>query len=283
MRSLIFPIAIIIGATIGSTGSTKAETGLTFKVGLGYEFLSQEFFLDSLVSSGADSLAARTELRTTYLDDFKGQITLNYLPHGDYRFEMRSVLEQTPDQSRIRLTTDFRPRLGAIKLEWNSEIEWRDGPVDSVNGDPGYLSGNGRAKLVLPVSKSLSLWGQARSDFVRFDSAGYGTFDYHRFGGQFGMSQRLSSFSSLTLNLFVMNREVPDTTDQDYLSYGLDGSVFGFYDQGEVDAIGRYETRDYDRVGDLGDYCRFAISVRNRHNIRGAVCACEELEIETIR
>lgn len=273
---------MVLILAIGSTGSTKGDTGLTIKAGFGYEFLSQEFFLDSLEFSGADSLETTTALKTTYLDDVKGQLSLSYLPYEDYRLELRSVLEQTPDQFRFRLNADYRPRFGSAGLDWNSEIEWRDDNSSSISGNMGYLAGNTRAKLMLPISSSSKIRVQVKSDFVRFDSAGFGAFDYYRLGGQLGISQRVGTFSTLTGSAFIMSRAVPDTTDLDYLSYGLDGTFFGIYGQGELDALGRYEIRDYDRDRNVGDYRRLELSARNRHRLGRKYFLREELEIEAL-
>jgi len=257
-------IILALGVTIGSIGSTDAETGLKIKVGLGYEYLSQEFFLDSITSSilsdtlaGADSLEVSAALKTTYLDDFKGQLTLSYLPFDDYRLEVRSSLEQTPNQFRLRLATNYRPRIGSVSVDWSSEIERRYDNPDSSEADDGYISGYGRVKLAFPISRALSLWSVLRTDFVSFDSAGPGIFDYHRVGGQLGMSHTFRNFSLLSLDLFAMNREVPDSSAQD-------------------------ETRDYERSGDLGDYRRGEIIVRNKHSLGGPFFAREELEIEAL-
>ena len=283
-------LILALGVTIGSIGSTDAETGLKIKVGLGYEYLSQEFFLDSVTSSilsdtlaGADSLEVSAALKTTYLDDFKGQLTLSYLPFDDYRLEVRSSLEQTPNQFRLRLATNYRPRIGSVSVDWSSEIERRYDNPDSSEVDDGYFSGYGRAKLAFPVSSVLSLWSVLRTDFVSFDSAGPGIFDYHRVGVQLGMSHTFRNFSLLSLDLFAMNREVPDSSAQDYLSYGLEGSFFGFYTRGQIDAVMRFETRDYERTKDLGDYRRGEIIVRNKHSLGGSFFAREELEIEALR
>jgi hypothetical protein len=273
---------LIIAAIIGSTGSTRAEAGLKFRAGVGYEFLSQEFFLDSLAQAGADTLEISTQLKTIYLDDFKGRLNIDYLPYADYRLEIRSVIEQSPDQYRLRLATNYRPRFGPVRFDWSSELERRDGTIDSVLGDPGYLSGSGRAKLSLALSDRFTIWSRAKSDFVQFDSVGLGTFDYYRLGGELGVSQRFNDFSSLSLAVFTIGREVSDTTDLDYQSYGLDGSLYKFYSRGEVNLLWRYETRDYDRSAEAGDYRRAELSARNRHSLSRTIFAIEELRVENI-
>ena len=271
------------GITLGSIRSTVAETGLTVRTGLGYEYMSQEFFLDTQELSGSDSLELSTQLKTTYLDDFKGQVTLSYAPYDDYRLELRGVAEQTSDQLRLRLSTDYRPTLGSVKLNWSAEVERRNDRSTGSDVDYGYVSGYGRAKITVPVWKAVSLWAALRSDFVYFDSIQPDLYDYYRAGGQLGMVHTFSDFSSLNVNLFVTGREVARSVDQDYLNSGLEGLFFGFYAQGQVDALMRYEIRDYEQEAELGDYRRAEFTIANKHSLRERFFAREELEIETLR
>ena len=283
MRALFSVLIVSICTTTSWVGSTWAGTGLSLKAGLGYEFMSQEFFLDSLESVGLDSVEIGAALKTTYLDDVKGRLSLDYIPHEDYRLELRGAYEQAPDQFRLRLSSNYRPKLGTVSLDWSSELERRDGSTASADGDQGYLSGNGRAKLTVPVSSVVSLRGQLRSDFVQFDSAGEYAFNYWRFGGQVGVLHYFSNFSSLSVDLFSMNRQVDQFSHQDYRSSGLEGSFFGFYSGGEIDAAIRYETRDYNRSPAVGDYRRSELAARNKHCLGGSFFAMEELRIEAVR
>jgi len=270
------------GIMLGSIGSTNAENNLTVRTGLGYEYMSQEFFLDAQELYGSDSLELTTQLKTTYLDDFKGQLTLNYTPYDDYRLELRGSAEQTPNQLRLRLSTNYRPTLGSVKLNWSAEVERRDDQSDKSDGNYGYVSGYGRSKVTVPVSKALSIWGALRTDFIYFDTIQTDMYDYYRIGGQLGMTHTFSNFSSLTLNLFMTGREVSLSVEQDYLSSGLEGSFFGFYARGQMDALIRIETRDYEQEADLGDYRRVELMIANRHSLSERIFAREELEIETL-
>jgi hypothetical protein len=69
---------LILVLLLGIVSPVLAGGDFSFKAGLGYEFISQEFFLDSLAEIGADSLATITSLKTTYLDDIRGQLSLTY-------------------------------------------------------------------------------------------------------------------------------------------------------------------------------------------------------------
>jgi len=267
---------------LGSTGSTPAETGLRLTAGVGYDYLSQDFYLDSLARTGSDSLDIIASLKTTYLNDFKGRLALDFVPYDDYRLDMKGVFEGAKDTYRFRFFSNWRPSIRSLRFDWSSEIDWRDGPVDVEEGDPGYLSGNGRLRLSLPISRSVSLWSRAKGDFVVFDSAGLEVYDYYRLGGEAGMSHVFGGFSSLSVSTFFMRRRVSDAPDQDYSSIGFDGSLLAFYARGEIDVLSHYESRDYNRPDGLDDYSRLELDVRNRHTLGRAFFAREELELEAI-
>jgi hypothetical protein len=268
---------------LGASGSTKAESGLNIKTGFGYEYMSQKFFLDSLQYSGVDTVAVTTALNTTYLDDIKGYVGIDYVPYEDYRLELRSTFEQTPEQSRVRLNTDFRPRLGVWSLNYSSELDWRDGAIEQGEDDEGYLSGYGRARLSLATSREFSVWGQFKGDFVRFDQPRETAFDYHRYDGQFGITYDFSSLSTLTASFFAGGRQVTSNQDQDYGRLGLEASFLSFYGGGDLDLLASYEKRDYDRPDDLGDYQWFELTGRHRHDLAERLFAREEFEFEDIR
>ena len=259
-----------------------AESGLNIKTGFGYEYMSQKFFLDSLNYSGVDTVAVTTALNTTYLDDIKGYVGIDYIAFEDYRLELRSTFEQTPDQSRVRLNTEYRPRIGALSLSWSSELDWRDGPVELGEDDEGYLSGYGRAKLALKTSREFSVWGQFKGDFVRFDQPRETAYNYHRFDGQFGIAYDFSSLSTLTASVYAGGRRVTSDQAQDYGRLGLEASLLSFYSGGEIDLLASYERRDYDRPDDLGDYQWLELTGRHRHDLAARLFAREEFDFEDI-
>jgi hypothetical protein len=224
-----------------------------------------------------------TTLKTTYLDDFKGQLSLTYVPFADYRLEVRSTFEQTEDQYRVRSYANHRAKLGSLGLDWNIELDRGDGSFDAAGVDLGYLWGYGRARLSLPLSPQTSVWARLKSDLVRFDSAREGASNYVRLGGQLGIQKYFDNFSSMSGNLFYVARDVSASTSDDYSSLGIEGYWLGFYGGGEADVITSLEIRDYDASGDLDDYLRAELTARNRHHLGTSTFLREELEIELIR
>ena len=246
---------LVLGNFIIGGVCPVSASDLLLRAGAGYEFISQEFFLDSLERSGLDSLEFVTALRTTYLNDFKGHVELGYVPDGGRRVDIRTRYEQTSDFYRAKMLADFRPSVGRSRLDINTELDWRN--RHSGQADPGddYVYGTGA-----------SFHGKAelRGDFVAFDSASELSYDYYRVGGSMGFGITFPGFSMLDAGAFLIGRKVPDSSRLDYLSYGIEGAFIGFYSGGDIDMLGQVERRDYDRPGDTADYWRIEGDGRNR-------------------
>jgi len=250
------------------------------KAGLGYEYLNQEYFLDSLSTTIEDTLATVTALSTTYLDDLKGQLVLSFRPLHDRRLELRSSYEQTPHQLRLKFITDYHPRLGRGKVDGTFELNLRHALDDSVAAGEEYLYGYTRTKYMLPIWEHASLFWVLRGEFVDFDSSGSYAFDHYRGGGSFGLRRDLGLMSSLDISAFFIGRQVPDSTRLSYLSYGLESSLFGFYDRGDLDVLSRLEIRDYNSIGEADDYLRGELVARHRVDLGGLWFSRQETEVE---
>jgi hypothetical protein len=61
------PVVIIALFSVGFWYTGAIASDLTVRAGFGYESLSQNFYEDSLLQAGGDSLAYLTALKTTYL------------------------------------------------------------------------------------------------------------------------------------------------------------------------------------------------------------------------
>ncbi len=264
------------------SGSMLGVEGLSLKVGMGYEFLSQDFYLDSLEQAGADSLDVTTSLKTTYMDDLKGQIRFGYAPSAKPALHFDGIFEQTSDQSRLRGYINHGFAAGPFRLDWNAEADWRNGKVDPELGDPGYISGNGRLKVALPVSSKTTIWLRGRGDLVRFDSAGSGAFDYTRGGGELGFTRNFGDFSMVSFSGFVIERFVPDNVGEEYQSLGLDLSFLGTLANGDVDLSTHYESRDYDDAGSQNDYRRFDLLLRDNRPFGSTFFTRGEFELELL-
>ncbi|MBD3257903.1 hypothetical protein GF377_05680 [candidate division GN15 bacterium] len=256
---------------------------LSVKAGLGYEFLSQEFFVDSLDEAGADSLAIITSNKTTYLDDLKAQFSLRWRPRDDRKLEFRADYDQTPDVIRLRLANYFRPTWGKVKVDWQGELDVRHGYGDEADATDSYLYGQGRAKFMLPIATRSTLFWRLRGDFVQFDSVAAPSFNHWRLGGETGYLLYFGDFSSWSTSGFLLGRSVPDSTPANYLSYGLESSMLAFYGPGnELDIYARLEVKDYNQPLEEDDYVRLEGNIRHKMRLGRLFFFRQDFESEAL-
>lgn len=259
---------------------TGACSDVKMTAGIGYEFISQEYFLDSLVEAGGDSLDAIAALKTTYLDDIRARFSLKYSPYQDRKLELRSDYEQTPEFIRTRLFADYRPRMGKYRLNVSSELDWRNRYADSADAGDDYLFGRVRARLKVPLSQSLTANWQIRGDFVSFDSTSTLSYNHYRLGWKAGVGKLFENFSMFDLNFFFLTRAVPDTSELGYVSYGAEAAVLAFHNQGELDVFWRLERKNYRKPEDQSDYWRVELESRQKLRLGGNYFSRQELDID---
>ncbi len=274
-------IIVLFSVGFGYRGVSASD--LSVRAGLGYEFLSQDFFEDSLQQLGGDSLAYLTTLKTTYLDDIQAQINARYTPDSGRLWDLEGRWEQTPDYLRLRTTAGLRPKLGTVALEAQAQLESKIGCSDDANPTDDYLSGIGRVRLTKPVlGKNTALRAQFRAEFVRFDSTGDYTFDHYRLGGKLGVVTELGEMAPLSLDLFYETRLVPDSTELDYRATGFEASYLGFHSRGDVEAFTRFESRSYNKSEDADDYRRLELEGRHLIRLWGPLFSRQEIEFEAL-
>ncbi len=257
-------VAAILLALAVALPTTSIADSLTVRAGIGYDFLSQEYFVDT--SLLIDSVEANLALKTEYLDDFKGLVNLAYYPFSDRRLELNAVCEQTRDDSRVRLWSNLRTKSDHLRFDMRNELDWRRPTDDSSETNNGYAHGYTQARLRVPVSTSTTLWCKGKADFVQFDQVSTYSQDYYRLGGHLGVTHTFASLSSFDLSLSTLYRQVPDSTQLDYRSIGLESAFFGFYTNGEVDIYARLESKNYNQTEKSSDYRR--LEVDGRHKLR---------------
>jgi hypothetical protein len=279
VKGFCFAAASLV-LTGGLVGTLNAS-GFDFKVGLGYDFFSQEYFLDSTLREGPDSLFVDWSLRTDYLDDVKGQLDFIFSPYADRRVELQSSYEQTPQFVRTRFIGDFRPRLGKNRLDINSEIEWRDRyrGGDASFGD-SYLSGYFKAKLTVPVGGTTTADFRIQSDGVRFRAPSEFNYNFYRIGAKVGLTKSYENFSLADVRLFVITRQVPDSLELNYLNWGAEGSLLGFYTGWEIDLYTRFERKDYRRAAGQDDYYRGELNARSKVKLGEHWFARQDVDFE---
>ena len=255
-------ICLAVAAICQSPEASNFE----IKTSLGYDFISQEYFLDSV---STDSSLSLWQLKTDYLDELRGRLSFRYWSGEQRELELQSSYEQSDGIFRIRFFSDWRPRLGKNKLGITAELERRDRYKGVSQFGDSYLFGYTKAFIKIPVSAKVTSKIQFMSEFVRFDSTSEFSFDYYRFGPKIGLTKSFESFSFLDVNLFLVARQVPDSAELDYLNFGLDGSFFGLLDGGDIDLYARFERKDYSRPDKQDDHFRFDFDGRGKINLRG--------------
>jgi hypothetical protein len=89
-----------------------------------------------------------------------------------------------------------------------------------------------------------------------------------------------ADFSMLDLDLFLSARQVPDSSALNYLSIGLEGSFFGFYDRNDLDLFTRLERKSYNSEDNRNDYTRVELDGRHKADLGGLFFSTQELDFE---
>lgn len=265
----------------GGLGQSPEAAGLSVKAGIGYEFLSQRYFLDSAVLAGPDSALASWSLESTYLDDLKGEILTSWCPLANKEtLQFGTSLEQTVDFLRIKATGSMRLRPGRGRLDINSHLEWRNRFGKTRTFGDSYVLGYSRAKIGVPINGSLLGFTRLKAESVNFTGAESNAYDYFRMGVNLGIEKAFSNFSIVEFSLLTTMRRAPDSSMLDYTSYGIEGVLLAFLPTGDLDLTARLEYRDYNRPGQLDDNRRFELFARNRLDLGDRWFLGQEVDLE---
>lgn len=269
----------LIGLLLSAPACAGAIDHLTVRAALAYDFISQEYFVDSIANEG-DELAFA--LKTNYLDDLKGRLGLVITPFSDSRFTLSPTYEQTADFFRLRLKTDYSGKFDQGKLYINSEIDWKEQYADSAESGLPYRYGYFRAKYQLPVDLHWSSHFQFMAEGVDFDTVASGSRDYYRLGGKIGLGFQSDDFSFGQFSLFAGNRKVPDSTEMDYFSYGIEGDYFAPLGSGDISLMTRLEEKNYNQPADEDDQIRFELTGYGRIGLGGNLVSRQEIQIDVV-
>jgi len=270
-------VAALILLWFGTITGALDASELKIKAGAGYDFISQEYYFDSLI---VDTLEASLAINKIFLDDFKTKVNLYYAPGEFRRWEFRASLEQTSELARFKLYSDSKLRWQNNTLEWDNEIDWRSRYRGEDEPGESYIYGQSRARLTRKLSEGLAFRALARFDLVNFESVSDYNYNHYRLGGKVGLSKVFPDFSYLDFNLFLLNRQVPDSLNLNYLSVGFDGSYFAFLERHELDIFIRLEHKNYSKSDNADDYYRFELDSRHKYKLNELFYVREELDFE---
>jgi hypothetical protein len=117
-------------------------------------------------------------------------------------------------------------------------------------------------------------------DAVDSDTTRSARYDYYRMGGKVGLDRLFENFSFGNLGISYMARQVPDSSALNYVDFGLEGTYFGIYSQGELDFFGRLGRKDYKRIDGRNDFWRLEADGRNKVRLGEKNFMAQELEFE---
>lgn len=272
----------LVALVFGGSGKSVRAADLLVKAGIGYEFLSQQYFLDSAQLEGPDPSLTAWQLRSVYLDDVKGQVAATWHPLIDRSLEIRGSLEQTADFLRLKTSGNYRYRPGQTRIDLDGELEWRNRFGRSNEFGDSYLLGYGRARAAVPVGPGLHGTGQLRVETIDFRSDSAYSADYLRAEAKIGVEKSFENLSFGDLRLIVGARRAPDSTTMNFQTIGAEATFFGFLPTGDLDVAARYEFKDYNRPDDLDDHHRVEAYGNNRINLGSRWLLRQQFDIEAI-
>lgn len=277
MKNCVAAIFLLI---IVTSPAAVLAADINIRAGIGYEVISQEFFLDSLTQTGVDSLDAALTLSTTYLDELKGFVRFKSNLLDRRRLDLTAQFEQTSDLIRAKLYSDSRLELGQHRFQLNNELEVRTGYSGETDAGEEFIYGAARARLDLRIADGWDQFWSIRANFVDFDSSGDLSYNQLRVLGSIGLSRTFRNFSSLSGMFFVGSRSVPDSSLLDYVNYGVEANLFAFYQGGDLDLTTRLERKDYNQPNHEDDYTRFEVLGHNKLELGGSWLTRQDIDLE---
>ncbi|RKX24835.1 MAG: hypothetical protein DRP47_10765, partial [Candidatus Zixiibacteriota bacterium] len=278
LATKIFLILSLIG--IGGLDHYVRAADISFETGIGYDYMSQTFFLDSVAFDGADTTLTSWQFRSTYLNDLKYRLGMSWTPFAPRFLEIRSSYEQSAEYLRLKLAGDFRHKSGRTGIDASGELEWRDHSGDDSEFGDSYLLAYFRTRLKRELTPSMTAVMQLRTEKVDFQLKTDNCYDYYRLGAKVGVEKTYDNFSFAGLNLFLSTRRVPDSSSLTYMTAGIEGSFFGSLPVGDMDFSLRLEEKNYQYDADYDDYRRFEIIARNRQGLGKKWFGKQEIDLE---
>lgn len=253
----ISALALIFFSVI-SIASADSSGVFGIRTGFGYDYISQEYFLDSLRLTGEDSALSATLLKRDYLDDKKGFIFMN-LDNRDifgkeHQYYFEAGWEQTDEIYRGRMTAEYEFKGDKNNFEsyLDFDIKKQYSGEPSAGEESTVFDSYFRVKRKIAEYSEVSFKGYFES--VSFDSATSFIYNYNKFGGRASLDLISENFNTLSFSLTGELRDVPDSGDLDYGLIRGDVSYFGGF-WGSLSTLDlSLEYRNYKIPGDLDDY-----------------------------
>ncbi len=245
----IFVIFLLADMALGE------ESGaFTFKAGFGYDFVSQEYFIDSVRLGGGDSILQLSLLEKDYLDDKKALLFLRYQPDLKGRYILEGGWEQTPELFRANgrgfLALGNNNNQFQAEFNVNTKKRYR-GEIEE--GEEMTIL-DGAIKLKRRLFERLSGRIRLSGESVNFDTSGLYIYNYSRLGGDLELNFTTGSYNSIYAKFGLEKRTVPDTAQLDYniIRGGL--GYLGSFLTGLASAEVTVENKKYNQLENPDDY-----------------------------
>ena len=261
-RALIF--LLIFAGAVGAEGPGH----FNIKAGLGYDFISQEYFYDSLRYTETDTALQSALLKKDYLDDKKGFLYLGYgtkpALYNYSRHHLEVGWEQTSDLYRLLGSVDFLLGGSKDKVEGRFRYDLKErikGQVEPgeelsvINGALDY-----RRRWADFVESRIRLFAEN----VSFDSVSSYIYNYSRYGLELGVAFTDRDFNTFSAGSILEIRNVPDSTRLDYLMVRGSLGYFGRLLTGQLSADLSLEYKDFDLPESSDDYLLWSLYTDSR-------------------
>jgi len=253
-------IGILMLLTAFNAGIVQADSSGVFGIrgGIGYDYISQEYFLDSLRLAGEDSLVTATLLKRQYLDDKKAFLYLSLDNRSHYGSPVSYFLEggweQTDEILRGILKGSYRQKSGKSEINGEIGLDLKQRYRGETSAGEEVTVLEGRFKYARDLSDRTRVGLKAYGEGVWFDSVSTFVYNYHRIGMTAGLDFLTENFNAISLGLTGEIRNVPDSSDLDYKllrgGFGYLGTVWGGYSSTNLSL----EYRDYSLADGFDDY-----------------------------
>jgi len=271
LRLMIELIKPALGLILINAGAVFADSsgGFNLRAGIGYDYISQEYFLESdSIYLNPDSSLKSALLKKDYMDDKKGSLFLGYTsdPKNDKNLNQIYEIgwEQTGEMFRILGSGRVGKKWQKSRLEGNFRLELKE----NYNGmaEPGeeLTVLNSYLDYRHQLSNMTELRSRIYTESVRFDTVEPYIYDYSRYGIELGFSIFTAGLSSISVGSAFEIRDVPDSNQLDYYllrgNLGYFGTVFG----AGLTADFGLEWRNYDRSNGRNSYFLLSLNSDTR-------------------
>ena len=261
MLHIIRLISLTLCLFIINAGTVFADSsgGFNLRAGIGYDYVSQEYFLESdSTYLNPDSSLQSALLKKDYLDDKKGFLFFGYSSETKKQNNLRQNYEigweQTDELFRILGSARIDKKWQKSSLEGSFRLETKENYKGAADPGEELTIINSHLNYRFQLSNNTDLRSRVYMESVNFDTVETYIYNYSRYGIELGFGLFTNDFNSISLNSAIEIRDVPDSNRLDYTLFrgnlGYFGTVLGAY--ATIDF--GLESRNYGHPDSRDDY-----------------------------